>query len=159
LLKAERRDCAKALALAHEIDAEYQRQAALKAQEATQRARQPIGRAKPAQELGGASPDAVEAFRRHYRDVLKRQRGGEVDMSRVDSMIAVRMRITGHDQATIEDAIRQCAPATRLKDEDRDWNDYARRTARYAYSAAGDRQAADLGKYRQQWERLEGREP
>lgn len=27
------------------------------------------------------------------------------------------------------------------------------------YSAAGDRQAADLGKYRQQWERLEGREP
>ncbi len=29
---------------------------------------------------------------------------------------------------------------------------------RYAYSAAGDRQAAELGKYRQQWEKLEGRE-
>ena len=25
--------------------------------------------------------------------------------------------------------------------------------------SAGDRQAADLGKYRQQWEKLEGREP
>ena len=37
--------------------------------------------------------------------------------------------------------------------------DYAQRTARYAYSAAGDRQAAELGKYRQQWEKLEGREP
>ena len=47
----------------------------------------------------------------------------------------------------------------RQKDEGRDWNDYAQRTARYAYSAAGDRQAADLGKYQQQWEKLEGREP
>jgi hypothetical protein len=39
------------------------------------------------------------------------------------------------------------------------WGDYAQRTARYAYSAAGDRQAEPLAKYRQQWERLEGREP
>jgi hypothetical protein len=46
-----------------------------------------------------------------------------------------------------------------LKDEGRDWNDYAQRTARYAYSAAGDRQAEQLAKYRQQWEKLEGREP
>jgi hypothetical protein len=36
---------------------------------------------------------------------------------------------------------------------------YLQRTAWYAYSAAGDQQAADLGKYRQQWEKLEGREP
>ena len=35
---------------------------------------------------------------------------------------------------------------------------YAQRTARYAFGAAGDRQAADLGKYWQQWEKLEGRE-
>jgi len=33
------------------------------------------------------------------------------------------------------------------------------RTARYTYSAAGDRQAEPLATYRQQWERLEGREP
>ncbi|KAF1005713.1 MAG: hypothetical protein E5299_02225 [Burkholderia gladioli] len=39
------------------------------------------------------------------------------------------MRVTGHDQAAIEGAIRQCAPATRQKDEGRDWNDYAQRTA------------------------------
>ncbi len=37
-------------------------------------------------------------------------------------------------------------------------NDYAQRTARYAHSTASDRQATDLGKYRQQWEKLEGRE-
>ena len=110
-------------------------------------------------ELAAASGSAVDAYQRHYRDVLKRQRGAGVDLSRVDSMIAVRMRVTGHDQADIEGAIRQCAPATRQKDEGRDWSDYAQRTARYAYSAAGERQAAELGKYRQQWEKLEGREP
>ena len=153
LLKAERRECVKALALSSQIDAEYQRQAALKAQQPER------NKAKPALELAAASGSAIDAYQRHYRDVLKRQRGGEVDLSRVDSMIAVRMRVTGHDQAAIECAIRQCAPATRQKDEGRDWNDYAQRTARYAYSAAGDRQAAELGKYRQQWEKLEGREP
>ena len=153
LLKAERRECVKALALSSQIDAEYQRQAAAKAQQQT------LSKAKPALELAAASGSAVDAYQRHYRDVLKRQRGGGVDLSRVDSMIAVRMRVTGHDQAAIEGAIRQCAPATREKDEGRDWNDYAQRTARYAYSAAGERQAADLGKYRQQWEKLEGREP
>ncbi|UVF01864.1 TraI/MobA(P) family conjugative relaxase [Escherichia coli] len=153
LLKAERRECVKALALSSQIDAEYQRQAALKAQQPER------SKAKPALELAAASGSAIDAYQRHYRDVIKRQRGGEVDLSRVDSMIAVRMRVTGHDQAAIEGAIRQCAPATRQKDEGRDWNDYAQRTARYAYSAAGDRQAAELGKYRQQWEKLEGCEP
>lgn len=151
LLQAERRECVKALALASQIDAQYQQQ--------TEKVPQATFNATPAIELGAASGSAVDAYQRHYRDVLKRQKGGEVDLSRVDSMIAVRMRVTGHQQADIEGAIRQCAPATRQKDEGRDWNDYAQRTARYAYSAAGDRQAADLGKYRQQWEKLEGREP
>jgi hypothetical protein len=48
---------------------------------------------------------------------------------------------------------------SRQKDEGRNCDDYAQRTARYAYSAAGGRQAEQLAKYRQQWERLEGREP
>jgi len=155
LLKAERRECIKALELSREIDAEYQRQAALKAQQQPDRR----SRAKPDLELAAASGSAIDAYQRHYRDVLKRQRGGEVDLSRVDSMIAVRMRVTGHDQAAIEGAIRQCAPTIRQKDEGRNWGDYAQRTARYAYSAAGDRQAEQLAKYRQQWEKLEGREP
>ena len=112
---------------------------------------------KPVQALGGASGGVAEAYQRHYRDILKRQQGGELDLSRVDAMIAVRMRVTGHAQADIEGALRQCAPATRPKEQGRDWGDYAQRTARYAYSAAGDRQAAELGKYRQQWVTLEGR--
>jgi hypothetical protein len=163
LLKAEHRECVKALALSRQIDAEYQRQAAVKAR-AQQPERSP---AKPDPELaaagGAASGSAIDAYERHYRDVLKRQRGGALDLSRVDSMIAVRMRVTGHDLSAITGALRQCAPAIRKnhpKAEGRhNWDDYAQRTARYAYSPAGDLQAERLAKYRQQWERLEGREP
>jgi hypothetical protein len=158
LQKAEKRECVKTLALAEQIDAGYQQEAAQKAQEPAQRAQQPEGKAKPAIELAAATGSAIDAYQRHYRDVLDRQRGGEVDLSRVDSMIAVRMRVTGHTQADIEGALRQCAPATRPKEEGRDWNDYAQRTARYAYGSVGDRQVAELSKYRQQWEKLEGRE-
>jgi hypothetical protein len=51
-------------------------------------------------------------------------------------------------------------PAWPTKDRLADrWGDYAQRTTCYAYSAAGDRQAEPLATYRQQRERLEGREP
>ncbi|MFL9903334.1 DNA-primase RepB domain-containing protein [Paraburkholderia fungorum] len=155
LLKAERRDCVKAMALSSQIDAEYRDwNVSEKAPEATQ----PKTLPPPFPTLDAAPARAVDAYQRHHHDVLNRQRGGEIDLSRVDSMIAVRMRVTGHSQHDIEGALRQCAPASRPKDEGRDWNDYAQRTARYAYSATGDRQAAELGKYRQLWEKLEGRE-
>jgi hypothetical protein len=160
LITAERRECAKTLELARQIDAEYQRQAAVKA--AQQLERSSI-RVKSDLVLPAVTDDAVNAYQRHYRDVInvlkRRGGGGALDLSRVDSMIAVRMRITGHDQAAIEGAVRQCAPAIRPTAEGRNWDDYARRTARYAYSAAGDRQAAQLLQYRQQWEKLEGRRP
>lgn len=158
LVRAERRECPKALALAQQIDADYQRQAAEKAER--QRERRESERQPAAEGAGAAFGGAVDAYQRHYRDVLHRQAGGgEIDLSRLDSMIAVRMRVTGHSQASIEGAIRQCAPAIREADEGRNWQDYAQRTARFAYSAEGDRQAAALAKYRGQWLKLEGREP
>jgi len=160
LIIAERRECSKTLALSREIDAEYQRQAAARAAQQPERSR---SRITSDLVLAEVNDDAVKAYQRHYRDVLgvlqKRGGGGPLDLSRVDAMIAVRMRITGHDQEAIEAAIRRCAPGIRPTAEGRNWDDYARRTARYAYSAAGDRQAAQLTHYRPQWERLEGREP
>ena len=54
LLKAERRECIKALALSSQIDAEYQRQAALKAQQPER------SKAKPALELAAASGSAID---------------------------------------------------------------------------------------------------
>lgn len=157
LLKAERRECAKTLALSREIDAEYQRQAEQRQQ---QQESKEISRA-PA-ELAAASSSAIDAYQRHYRDVMRMlNSGGVIDYSRVDSMIAVRMRVTGHDQAAIEGAIRECAPKIRPQDQQKrnwdDYNDYARRTARYAFSPAGDSQVEKLSKYKLQWQRLEGR--
>lgn len=152
LLKAEQRECIKTLALSSQIDAEYQRLANEGPQQRERTSRAAV-------EVATATGSTLDAYQRHSKDVLQRQQGGKVDLSRVDSMVAVRMRVTGHSQADIEAALRQSAPTLREKPEGRDWNDYAQRTARYAFGAAGDRQAADLSKYRQQWEWLEGREP
>ena len=156
LLKSERRECAKALALSREIDAEYQRQAEQRAAEKAQkRPQEPLEALSPTRTPESAPEAAVEAYRRHYADILKRQ-GQPGDLSRVDSMIAVRMRVTGHSQVDIEAAVYRCAPTIRTQSEGRNWTDYAARTARYAYSVAGDRQVAALEKYRTQWEQLEG---
>lgn len=97
------------------------------------------------------------AYHLHYRDILKRlkPKGAPVDLSRIDSMIAVRLRVSGHDAAEIEQTILQCAPLIRPNAEGRDWVDYARRTVRYAFGFAGDRQAQSLEKYRVQWVNLE----
>ena len=91
--------------------------------------------------------------RKHYQpeEIIKLLRLVEIEVG--------RGKTTGHDQTAIKGALRDCAPGTRHNAEQRDWNDYAQRTARYAYSAAGDRQAGELVKYRQQWETLERREP
>ncbi len=156
LLKAECRECAKTLALSREIDAEYQRQAEQRAAEKAQkRPQERLEAHSPTQIPESASEAAVEAYRRHYADILKRQ-GQPGDLSRVDSMIAVRMRVTGHSQVDIEAAVYRCASTIRIQSEGRNWADYAARTARYAYSVAGDRQVAALEKYRTQWEKLEG---
>ena len=67
--------------------------------------------------------------------------------------------MTGHQEPEIASALRQGAPTIRETPEGRHWEDYAQRTARYAFSPAGDRQAAILETYRDHWLRLEGREP
>jgi len=153
LLWAERRECEKTLALARQIDGEYQRQAA-------QNAQQPTPQQRPAVEPAAATAGTIAAFQRHREDVLNRLPAGDVDWSRVDSMIAVRMRVTGHTQGDIEGTLLQCAEGSRPVDErgGHDWDDYAKRTAAYAFSPKGDRQFAELRKYRRQWLVLESRE-
>jgi hypothetical protein len=49
-------------------------------------------------------------------------------------------------------------PLIRQKDEGRDWGTYAKRTAEYAFVAAGERQANELQRYLQQWQKVEGLE-
>lgn len=93
----------------------------------------------------------------HYRDIVARQKGKHIDLSRVDSMVAVRLRATGHEQADIACILEVCAPVIRSTNEGRNWHDYAQRTARYAFGPEGTRMLAKIDRYRDQFLRLEGR--
>ena len=71
-------------------------------------------------------------------------------------MIALRLRATGHSQQTVAEAMRQCAPTIREKNEGRNWQRYAERTADYAFGMAGDVDLMKNERYRELWRRIEG---
>ena len=151
LLKADYCECAMTLDLSNEINAHYQ---ALSIQKTPQEP-------QSSPTVAVSETDSAAAYRQHYHDVVKRQNGGDINLSRVDSMIAVRMRVTGHQQIEIESAIRQCAASIRTPEQmetQHHWDNYAQRTARYAFGAKADRDVKTLAKYRQQWLALESRE-
>ena len=81
------------------------------------------------------------------------------DFSRVDAMIALRLRATGHSQQTVAEAVRECGPSIREKNEGRNWQRYAERTAAYAFGVAGDVALARNEKYFEHWRKIEGVEP
>jgi hypothetical protein len=100
--------------------------------------------------------DASEAYRRQLDDV--RAAGGiPRDGSRVDALIAIRLRLTGHTRIEIERAIRDNAHhrGTVVRD---DWSGYARRAAQHAFGVRGDRAMAAVVD-RPRLFVLEGREP
>ena len=166
LLQAECCECAVTLALALKISTEDGSQASPQVSQEIVKAVVPPERTRPpgstlALATAGtptlSSTPAIDAYWRHYQDMLSRHTSRQVNQSRMDSMIAVRLRVTGHAQAAIAHALRQCAPGIRETLETRDWLAYARRAARFAYSAAGDLQAAELEVHRHEWQMLEGR--
>lgn len=97
-------------------------------------------------------------YEKHYKDIVSRS-SGQTDLSRIDAMIAVRMRVTGHSRETIASVLSYCAPVLRGKDEKRDWKDYAQRTVRYAFGVGGAQDIQRLEKFRHAWMKLEGRKP
>ena len=78
------------------------------------------------------------------------------DYSRVDAMIALRMRSNGHSREDVFGAIRTCAPTIRESPNGRNWQRYAERTADYAFGVAGDVDLVKNEKYRELWPRIEG---
>lgn len=150
LLKAEKRECLKCLDRSKEIDQEYkqlalerQKRLALQKQEQASRRQTDIP----------GSPTA--AYNVHLENI--RQHLQIEDRSRVDAMIAVRMRTTGHSQEAVAAAIRDCAPALR-EGENRNWDRYAERTAEYAFGLKGDEALQRNERYAEFWKRLEGRQ-
>lgn len=150
LRKAERRECPKTLALAHKISKEYEEQS-----------RKPTSRAgHKASSFETQSHQAISsnhAYTVHYNAIKKILKNDLTDPSRLDSMIAVRLRATGHSQSEIEKVILENAPAIEQRNvtEKRNWLDYAQRTAKYAFTPAADKELVKYAKYKQQWITLE----
>jgi len=138
LLKAEKRECGKAQELARQIAREYA------AAQGPRQTRPPI-----AMRPGNASA----AYYAHYENI--RQHLNVEDFSRVDAMIALRLRATGHNREAALDAVRQCGPTIRERNEGRDWQRYAERTADYAFGVAGDVALAKNGRYLEHWQKIE----
>lgn len=148
IISAEKCECKKTLQMAGIIAGEMKR-------EGQQNPQIPL-RHKGIMAVPGSTEDI---YQRHLKDVLEdnRREGRVVDISRVDSLVAVRMRVTGHSQADIEGAIRRCGPAIQ-GNAGRNWEDYAKRTGEFAFGAAGLRQAANVEKDRERLMKIEGRE-
>lgn len=100
LLFAERRECGKALALARRIDYEY-----------AGGRREPEGRASDVDDAGRSARDPPAAYYAHLENI--RRHLTIEDYSRVDAMIALRLRSNGHSRESVEETIRTCAPTIR----------------------------------------------
>ena len=143
LLFAERRECGKAQELARQIDRKYADTA--KAQ-----------RERPRAVSSGRPGDPVTAYYAHLDNIRKHL--AIDDYSRVDAMIALRMRSNGHSRSDVAETVRACAPTIRDAEKagSRNWHRYAERTADYAFGMAGDVDMAKNERYRELWRRIEG---
>ena len=145
LLFAERRECGKALALARRIDHEY---AEAVEKRKTEQRRFTMPDVRPG--------DPASAYYAHLENI--RRHLSIEDYSRVDAMIALRLRSNGHSRESVEETIRACAPTIRVSQTGRNWQRYAERTADYAFGPAGDRDMLRNERYRELWKRVEKRD-
>lgn len=141
LVLHEKQECPIALAISQEIDADYAKQNILHKKQTTVLS-VPVGH-------------PAEAYQAHLVNI--RQHLSVVDHSRVDAMIALRMRSNGHSQQAVVAAILECAQSMRGGvDKNRDWHRYAERTAAYAFGVAGDRDLQKYAKFHDHWRTIEG---
>jgi hypothetical protein len=95
------------------------------------------------------------AYCSHKQDILNRIE--VLNPSRLDWMIAVRLRVTGHDQQAIAAALLVQAEKGRTKEE-RNWSNYAERTAKAVFGPRGDREGAVNQPRANAWAQVEGRD-
>lgn len=142
---AVRQECQKALVEARKIEQELKRQSEAQAKQQPP-AYQPISTMGP-----------QSAYFAHFADI--RAHITIEDFSRVDAMIALRMRANGHSPESVMVAIRDCAPEIRAENQKRrNWQKYAERTMNYAFGYAGDRDLLRYDRYKQVWLKVEGME-
>jgi hypothetical protein len=115
-----------------------------------------LGDQKPTPAIPTTGPSLNTAYRMHKADILNRieVRNG----SQLDWMIAVRMRVTGHYQQAIAQALKENASQGR-ESENRNWTNYGERTAEAVFGPRGDRESARSEQRAEAWARVEGRDP
>ncbi|MGA9127019.1 MAG: TraI/MobA(P) family conjugative relaxase [Terracidiphilus sp.] len=113
------------------------------------------GERLPLPAMPSAAQSPSTAYQMHKADILNRI---EVrNPSQLDWMIAVRMRLTGHDQQAIAQAMKENASQGR-ESENRNWANYAERTAEAVFGPRGDRESARSEQRAEAWARVEGRD-
>ena len=172
LLDQRERDCPKCVERSVEIHTEMEALAQAKAaeraalaekralerqqKEALERQRmEPL--ARYGAEQNAAKVRALDiAYTTHRDDVMSRQKG-PVDYSRIDSMIALRMRATGHEQHDVAQTILRNTETERADSYDRlsDLGRYADRAAASAWTERGDTQLAQMQHWHKPWRILE----
>jgi hypothetical protein len=113
------------------------------------------GERQPFSAMPAAAMVPSTAYQMHKADILNR-----IDVrnpSQLDWMIAVRMRVTGHDQQDITQALKKSASQGR-EAENRNWINYAERTAEAVFGPRGDRECARSEQRAEAWARVEGRD-
>ncbi|MCJ2136991.1 hypothetical protein MKK69_23570 [Methylobacterium sp. J-026] len=80
-------------------------------------------------------PDAM-LYREHRLNILAMWEGPWPDASRVDALVARRLRVSGHDQTEVAALIAAYAPSTAGRH--RDWQAYGKRAAAHAFSDLDD---------------------
>lgn len=161
LIEAEGGICAKATERLKETRARLDEEALkIRREEEHRRRRQSV-----ATGIGANDPNG--AYWAHYRDIAARQKG-EMDYSRIDAMIGIRMRVTGYEAGQVQAAIQENAPAMRkdtlstaaydAKYRNRDWKRFARETVeKFVFGPRGATQYAQAEAYRPYYMKLEGR--
>jgi Relaxase/Mobilisation nuclease domain/Large polyvalent protein-associated domain 7 len=117
---------------------------------------QAVSLSAPQPEIMNGKAPPESAYLWHKTDIVNRIH--VLNHSRLDWMIAIRMRVTGHDQKAIASALQNQAREGR-PDEKRDWANYTERTVQAAFGPRGDREAARNSSRAHAWMRIEGREP
>ena len=97
------------------------------------------------------------AYYAHYANI--RERFVDADLSRIDSMIAVRLRDMRHSPQEVAEALYECAPTIRQNPEGRDWQRYAERTVNYTFTVGGEMAIRRNQQAIRAWYALEQRRP
>lgn len=107
--------------------------------------------------------NTARAYKVHFRDVVRLQKkaGNEkIDASRVDYMVCMRLRATGHSAEAVEKVLIIAAPETRKTLQSvgsHNWQNYAKRTVTYVFTAAKVSREIEKNKgYINYWRSMEG---